>query len=905
MRFSLNCAEFPAVLSPMPDAARPANSCPFRPLACVLLLAAAQFPAHAESETPIHALSPEEELATFEVPPGYRMELVLSERDDVKEPVNVTFDGNGRMYVAEMRSYMQDLAGSHERDQNGRVSRHESTRGDGHFDRHTVFADKLVAPRMVLPLDDRVLINETDSLDLQAYRDSTGTGVADQRKKVFSGGGRSGNIETQQSGLIWALDNWCYSTTTPSRLRLSTAKTTDSFGWLKNWFRRAPMAGLEVRTEPTLSNGGQWGLAQDNYGKLWWSNGGAEIPFLHFQVPILYGAFDLPGQVPPEFNTVWPRVGLADVQGGPLRFRPEDRTLNNFTAACGQEIVRVDRLPEDLRGDALVCEPVGRLIRRAKVELREGMTILRNPYEPEHGEFIRSTDPCFRPVNVANGPDGCLYIVDMYRGVIQEAQWLRPGDYLYSVVRRYGMDQVVGHGRIWRLAHRDFQPAPQPRMLEETPAQLVTHLAHPNGWWRDTAQKLLVLRGDKSVVPALKEMAVSHAQTLARIHALWTLEGLDALDAATVRRAFRDPDPQVRIAALRASESLFKKNDRSLRPEVEALAHDPEPQVVLQTVLTAKLLKWNENPTWLSTALAATPLKGVRDLGMMAINVPDALADSGMGHEETYLIQRGGEIYRELCFACHGVDGQGMPMIGTTRTLAPPLAGAPDVLNAADLVPLVLLRGLTGPVNGRSYDAQMVPMGSNSDLWIAQVTSFVRNSFGNHGAIVWPGEVARLRATTKHHPQPFDQAELQQYLPRTLGHRERWKASASKNGEAAALAIDGDPATAWNSSAAPKEGDWFQIELPEPALISGLRLENRRAPDDYPPGFDVTLSLDGLQWTASVAKGHGTIGIAEIEFPKASARFVRVTLNRTRPKVPWVIDELQILLPLPESAGQS
>src|SRR4051812_45310811 len=114
-------------------------------------------------QPPVAALSPEEELKTIQLPPGYWLELVVSERDGVREPVNVTFDGDGRMYIAEMRTYMQDIDGTHEVEPGGVVSRHESTKGDGHYDRHTIFADKLLLPREVLPLDDRVLINETDT----------------------------------------------------------------------------------------------------------------------------------------------------------------------------------------------------------------------------------------------------------------------------------------------------------------------------------------------------------------------------------------------------------------------------------------------------------------------------------------------------------------------------------------------------------------------------------------------------------------------------------------------------------------------------------------------------------------------------------------------------------------------
>ena len=482
-------------------------------------------------------LSAADELKSFVLPEGYRMELVLDE-SSIKEPVVCVFDGNGRMYVCEMRTYMQDIDGSKEHDPVGRVSRHETTKGDGVFDKHLVYADKMVLPRMVLPLDDRVLINETNTNDIFIYKDTKGDGVSDKKDLWYAGGPRGGNLEHQQSGLVWCMDNWMYQTYNAYRLRFTGT-------------------GKDPLKESTGGNGGQWGCNQDSFGKMWFSNAGGEKGFVSIQVPILYGGIDLPEQQPTDFLDVWPLVGLGDVQGGHGRHRATDYTLNHMTASCGHEIVRGDRMPQDLQGDALICEPVGRLIRRAKVENREGMTTIKNIYDKK--EWIASNDPNFRPVNIANGPDGCLYIVDMYRGIIQEGNWVKEGSYLRKVVKQYGLDKNAGRGRIWRLVHKDFQPGPQPRMLDETPAQWVKHLEHPNGWWRDTAQKLIVVRGDKSVVPALVEMAKTNKNQLARIHAMWTLEGLDALEKDFVLGLLKDEDPKVRVAAIRVSESLYNK----------------------------------------------------------------------------------------------------------------------------------------------------------------------------------------------------------------------------------------------------------------------------------------------------------------------------------------------------------
>ena len=134
----------------------------------------------------------------------------------------------------------------------------------------------------------------------------------------------------------------------------------------------------------------------------------------------------------------------------------------------------------------------------------EGLTQLTNVYP--RSEFVRSLDPLFRPVGIANAPDGTVYIADMYRGVIEGAPWVKDGTYLREKIKQYQLDKILGHGRVWRLTHDGMTPdRTKPRMLEQTPAQLVAHLSHPNGWWRDTAQQLLVLKQDRSVVPALRE----------------------------------------------------------------------------------------------------------------------------------------------------------------------------------------------------------------------------------------------------------------------------------------------------------------------------------------------------------------------------------------------------------------
>ncbi len=667
-------------------------------------------------------LTAEEQLATFRLPPGYRMELVVGD-PNIKEPVAIAFDGNGRMFVAEMRAFMRDLDGTDQREKNGRVSMHWSSKGDGVFDRHSVFIDGLVLPRMILPLDGALLVGETDTNDIHLYRDTDGDGVADQKELWFEGGPRGGNLEHQPSGLVWCLDNWIYTSYNAYRLRWNGV-------------------GRELLQETTPPNGGQWGVAQDDHGKLWFT-GGAERGPQNFQQPILYGGFNITGQTPHDFSEVWPLVGLDDVEGGPFRFRPEDGTLNHFSSPCGSEILRGDRLPAELYGDLLVCEPVGRLIRRAKVEVRDGVTYLSNPHEKS--EFIRSTDPNFRPVSVANAPDGTVYIVDMYRGVVQEAVAIKEGSYLRGVVEKHGLEKNIGRGRIWRLVHESMEPSAPPKLLDETPTQLVERLAHPNGWWRDTAQKLLVLRQDEFVVPALRKMARENDGEFARLHALWTLEGLGALDATLVRDTLRDASPILRAGALRAGESLFAEESDDLL----ALADDPDPNVVIQAMMTAHRLDWPGHRERIESLVAEHPSRGVREIGGQLLDPPSPyLTDSRFSESERKSLASGEVGYRSLCFACHGNEGQGTPAEGLGTTLAPPLAGSPIVLGPPEQSILVLLHGLSASGDERAYPTQMVPMATNSNSWIANVLSYIRNSFGNEAPFVTSAEVDRVRKAT-------------------------------------------------------------------------------------------------------------------------------------------------------------
>ena len=266
----------------------------------------------------------------------------------------------------------------------------------------------------------------------------------------------------------------------------------------------------------------------------------------------------------------------------------------------------------------------------------EGLTQLRNAYPLS--EFIRSLDPLFRPVDITTAPDGTLYIADMYRGIIEGAPWAKEGTYLRKKIDQYQLHKILGRGRIWRLTYDGMErDKTVPRMLTETPAQLVAHLTHPNGWWRDTAQQLLVLKQDKSVVPALQQIVRGYVrpgsdrgQTCPRrIHALWTLEGLGALNASLVREQMKDPNPKMRIQAIRASETLFKAGDRSLASEYLQLSRDADVDVAIQAMLTLNLFKLPELSATVQAAQAANKARGIQEIGRQILQPSNNLTFAG------------------------------------------------------------------------------------------------------------------------------------------------------------------------------------------------------------------------------------------------------------------------------------
>ncbi len=516
---------------------------------------------------PSPALPPEKALKSFQLAPGFRVECVAAE-PLVVDPVMFEFDADGRIWVVEMRGWMQDLEGSGEGDPIGQVVVLEDTNGDSFMDRSTVFLDELVMPRTVSFVDGGVLIAEPPNLWF--CRDVDGDLKCDEKRLVGSYG-QQGNPEHTENGLMHAMDNWMYN-----------AKST-----VRHKFQRG-----ELITDPTVFRG-QWGITQDDYGRLFYNY---ENSSLHCDlIPADYllrnehararrrnSVAALNVNLTAEAHEVFPiRVNPGITLGGTeLR---EDGTLRTFTIACGPSIYRGDQFPSEYEGGAVIPEAGGNLVRLDQLSGDGVHLAAHNAFGKS--ELLASTDERFRPVCSRTGPDGAVYICDLYRGIIEHVIFMMP--YLRNQILSRGLETPIGMGRIYRIVHEDKPLGPAPQMSDESSVELVQRLSHPNGWWRDTAQRLLVQRHSLDAVPALRELARGGESNLGRLHALWTLEGLEQLDWATVQAALSASDAPLRSTAIRLSERVVDgpRAEESFS-RLQQLFDDERPMVQLQLLLT-------------------------------------------------------------------------------------------------------------------------------------------------------------------------------------------------------------------------------------------------------------------------------------------------------------------------------
>ena len=525
---------------------------------------------------PAPVLAPADSIASFDLPPGYRAELVAAE-PIVQDPIAIAFHPDGRIWVIEYPAYNWEY-----RDQlnlpdkpppGGRVVVLEDTSGDGLMDRRTVFLDNLDNPRALTLVGDGLLLGNPP--ELSHHRDTTGDDRADEHTVLHNDFGPLTTVHAQPSALLQAMDNWIYATRFTARMR-----------WRDGQWRR----------EPCHPSRGQWGMSQDNQGRLFFNTQADPLradlipPIYPGRNPHLPTTAGLDIRIAPDLRDPQPHDATPGVNQRWDGFLNEQGRLAHFTSACSPHIFRGDHLPDHLVGDAFVCVPAANFVRHYKLTRHsDGRIDAVNALAEEQREFLFAHDERFRPVQILTAPDGTLHVVDMYRGIIEGHTWISDITHDYILARKLNKP-FNGLGRIYRIAHEDHPVTEPPPPLAGLPAiEWVEQLNHSNGWRRDTAQRLLVesptpnQQPDPAVIEALTELATDRRNhPHGRLHALWTLEGLHALSPDTLSSALTDPAPDVRQAALRLAEPQFDHPD--LLTAAMALADDPHPAVRRQLI---------------------------------------------------------------------------------------------------------------------------------------------------------------------------------------------------------------------------------------------------------------------------------------------------------------------------------
>ncbi|MEX2577697.1 MAG: neutral/alkaline non-lysosomal ceramidase N-terminal domain-containing protein [Verrucomicrobiales bacterium] len=500
----------------------------------------------------------EQALGTIRVPDAWTVELVAAE-PLVRDPVDIAWDARGRLWVVEMADYPTGVDG----EPGGRVRVLEDLNNDGLFERSTLFLDGLKYPNSVLPWRDGVLVVVADSILFA--RDTDDDGRADETETLFTGFD-SGNSQHQLGGLEWGLDNWIHVGNGGSHGALTSTATGTSVELGSRDVRFRPDTG---EVEP-ISGASQYGLTRDDRGS-WFACNNSK-PWWHYALADRY--------LRRNPHVAWPdtKVLLGEEPfAGPVfpasrttsRFNDYDKA-NRYTSACGLELFR-DRLPDSDVPCLFVAEPVHNLVSRLALR-PDGATFrgTRLPAERK-SEFFASTDNWCRPTSARTGPDGALYVVDMYRLVIEHPEWI-PETWQRRLDLREGSDR----GRIYRVRPKDRELHPFPVLVDISTDDLVAALDHRNGAHRDLVHREVLRRNDDSSKKPLARLVEIAEHSAARIQALAALDGLGGVPRETLAGALADADAGVRRQATRLAERFLREGDDELLAALIAQASDDD-----------------------------------------------------------------------------------------------------------------------------------------------------------------------------------------------------------------------------------------------------------------------------------------------------------------------------------------
>lgn len=568
-------------------------------------------------------LEPHQAPASFRVQHGFSLELVAAEPLLV-DPVDVAYDESGRAYAVEMRGYPLPEKPEQARPEPiSRVRLLFDDNGDGRFDRSTVFLDKLDWPTAVCCYRGGVFI--ADAPDIWYARDTDGDGVADERRKVLTGFKRD-NVQALVNSLKWGLDHQIHGAASGNGGTLTIPDKADAapVPVTRRDFRFDPLTG----SIEAISGGARFGATFDDFGNRFLCN--IRNPIQHVPLPLapllrnpflplpslLHDAAES-GETLPVFRIspveAWREYRARRwVQERVNYPRSELVGAGYFTSSSGVTVYRGEAYPEDLYGNVFVADVAANIVHRERL-VPDGVTFRAERTDRE-AEFLGSTDNWFRPVNFANAPDGTLHVVDMYRLNI-EHPWSIPDDIRAKLDLTAGNDR----GRLWRLAPPGYRFVRPPKLGEFSTEKLVAELASRNSWRRETAHRLLWERQDRTAIEPLRALLDSTQEPLARLHALWSLDGLGALTWEEVAKGARDVHPGVREHAVRLAALRFSSEPK-LSGLAVAAAADDAPRVRLEaafvlgndpsdgaTEALAAMARRDCGDPWMRLALLSTP----------------------------------------------------------------------------------------------------------------------------------------------------------------------------------------------------------------------------------------------------------------------------------------------------------
>ena len=474
----------------------------------------------------------------FTLESGFHIKAVAAE-PFLTAPVEMEFDEKGRIWTLEMPGYMRDIDGSGEDVPDGKISILEDTDGDGVMDKKKVFLDELVLPRAIELIHNGLLYAEPPNLWWVTIDENDQPGTFQLVDSTYSLGG---NIEHAPNGLLYNLDNWIYSAKSDRRYRFKDGK----------WERDA------------MNSKGQWGISSDDDGRLYYNNNSNPI----------FG--DL---IQTKQASANPYLNSRHLENQNLsrsrRFYPAHPTLINrgysegsfdslghvinFTSACSPVIYRGNQFRADFYQNAFVCGPEGNLVKRYQLE--PAGSKIKAVATSEGYEFLTSMNEVFRPVNLNNGPDGALYVVDMRKIIIQHRAYMT--SYLKELIIKKNMDTIPTTGRIYRVADSTNVVQNLPDLSNLTLAEWVPLLQSPNAWQRINAQKKLVFANDKNLVTTLEKVAKDAQHPLGQMHALWTLEGMSSLNPALLN-SISSENAQVFSQVILLAKSLLNGDNEAL-----------------------------------------------------------------------------------------------------------------------------------------------------------------------------------------------------------------------------------------------------------------------------------------------------------------------------------------------------